>query len=66
MGFALSRYQTTAQVWIDDAVNAFKAHATSKLHVITDLEALTTMGFRGEAWPLFQPLQSYFKDPYRK
>ena len=33
----------------DDAVNAFKAHATSKLHVITDLEALTTMGFRGEA-----------------
>jgi DNA mismatch repair protein MutL len=35
----------------DDAIIAFERHATSKLRTAEDLEAITTLGFRGEALP---------------
>ena len=35
-----------------DARLSFERHATSKIHSATDLFALRTMGFRGEAWPV--------------
>ena len=35
----------------DDATQCFQRHATSKLRTLSDLEALATMGFRGEALP---------------
>jgi DNA mismatch repair protein MutL len=35
----------------DDAIVAFERHATSKLRSAEDLEAITTLGFRGEALP---------------
>ncbi len=35
----------------DDATHCFQRHATSKLRTLSDLEALATMGFRGEALP---------------
>jgi len=35
----------------EDLLLAVKRHATSKLRAITDLESLTTLGFRGEALP---------------
>src|SRR5690554_192757 len=35
----------------DDAALCLERHATSKVRVVSDLQAVTTLGFRGEAVP---------------
>src|ERR1044071_5396755 len=44
----------------DDAIVAFERHATSKLRSPEELEAITTLGFRGEALPSIAAVAKLF------
>lgn len=43
----------------DDATLAFQRHATSKLSQASDLESLSTLGFRGEALPSIASISKF-------